>query len=65
MLPVLQHEWGRRNIGKAIYGEIAQEKLPPVDVVPDALCCCRDEILLFASWVVVAKDEEDVWVVYA
>ena len=64
-LPVLQHEWGRWNIGKAIYREISQEKLLPVDVVPDAIGGCRDETLLFAARVVVAEDEEDVRIAHA
>jgi hypothetical protein len=65
MLPVLQHERGRRNIGETIYGEISQEKLPPVDVVPDAIGGGGDETLLLAAWIVVAKDEEDVRIVHA
>ena len=36
-----------------------------MDVVPEAFGRCRDEALLFAAWVVVAKDEEDVRIVHA
>jgi len=64
-LPVLQHEWGRWNIGKAIYREISQEKLLPVDVMPKAMGCCRDESFLLTARVVVTEDHERVRIVHA
>jgi hypothetical protein len=64
-LPVLQQERGWRNIGEAINGERSQEESLLVDVVPEAFSRCRDETLLFAAWVVVAKDEEDVRIAHA
>jgi hypothetical protein len=58
--PVLQQKWGRRNVGKAIDGEIPQATLLCVDVVPEAIGCSRDEVFLKATWVIVPEDEEDV-----
>lgn len=64
-LPVFQQEWSRRNIGEAINGKLSQNKFLTVDVVPKAIGCCRDESSLFAAWVVIAKDQEDVRIVQA
>jgi hypothetical protein len=61
--PVLQQKWGRRNVGKAIDGEIPQETLLFVDVVPEAIGCRRNEVFLTTTWVVVTEDEEDVRIV--
>jgi hypothetical protein len=62
--PVLQQKWGRRNVGKAIDGKIPQETLLRVDVVPEAIACCRDKVFFTATWVVVTEDDEDVGIVH-
>ena len=64
-LPVLQQERRRRNIGKAVDRKSSKEKFLLVGVVPEAICCGRDKPLLFAAWVVVAEDEENVGIVHA
>jgi hypothetical protein len=58
--PVLQQKWGRWDVGKAIDGEILQETLLFVDVVPEAIGCRRNEVSLPTTWVVVTEDDEDV-----
>jgi len=61
--PVLQQKWGRWNVGKAIDGKIPQETLLVVDVVPEAIGGCRNEVFLTTTWVVVTEDKEDVRIV--
>jgi hypothetical protein len=62
--PVLQQKGRRRNVGKAIDREISEETLLCVDVVPEAVGCCRDEVFLATTWVVVTEDKEDVGIVH-
>jgi hypothetical protein len=62
--PVLKQKWGRWNVGKAVDGEIPQETLLVVDVVPEAVGCRRNEVSLTATRIVVTQDDKDVGIVH-